>query len=817
MWNAIGDRPGFCHGFKHRYESCDLSEHRCKVRDIIRSTDAAGTELTSGAHFKGCEQETHELQLQLKRKLDELGLYHKKEREAWAKEKESLKKEIREIKAGEYRGILLELKTILEIIQTEQRKEEKKWTDVLLQFLNDRCAWDIQRTEFNYTSQEEAYAVKPCTDRTFSSLKEAHREEKKDQKRLLEDTHAAAMELRRQLENNERNWKVEKMELLERFDSERKEWECQWKIMQKKIEELYQEVKLRRENRLNENEEGNQRKRGPMSISYPETSVAGDTARQIEKQNTVNHLLNANRQLSAQCLNSTDMKSHGLEIICQKHNVLKLESEKDLVQKMSKTENDTLNDALREIARVSEELCKYQEEIREKSTCKRHRAVSVSVTHESKEPINMQLNKDKDVPVSSPRKAKLKQQFHENNLKTRKNMETIMNDSPFNEQDPSVPPWCFSWHFAKSGFSEMEKTPSSSSDLGSGQKSATSGKNDDDVSSGIALDNLYDGYSHVQWLCDIEKLEDEVLTESILNNVLDSSIVSTQLEDQNGAFTENRILYSNSLYPDRIIVGQSSSGYGCNYENPMKNGKLEAKIDEFNRIVFKTGKGSATLHEPALDLFLTENQKESIRSKSDVPNTDKTNTNPTRVKEVSAQVCGNNTLHTCNNVKSTSLHDHTAGSHKASSYQYMFQEHKWRPINLSGRPRSADSRSNYGVVEKLLKSYESKTASSFSNPKHFLDKRTHSDILLTENSTDAFTHFIEVLKLDQTSKHDMSVHWKLGQEAFGLKLPEMPLLGTNQSAKGFSRPARPANRRPPSRWASTRSPSMPASLRRTTN
>lgn len=64
------------------------------------------------------------------------------------------------------------------------------------------------------------------------------RKEKTEQRRLLEDTHIAAMELKRQLENNERNWKVEKMELLERFDSERKEWECQWKTMQKKIEEV---------------------------------------------------------------------------------------------------------------------------------------------------------------------------------------------------------------------------------------------------------------------------------------------------------------------------------------------------------------------------------------------------------------------------------------------------------------------------------------------------------------------------------------------------------------------------------------------------
>lgn len=46
------------------------------------------------------------------------------------------------------------------------------------------------------------------------------------------------MDLREQLENTERNWNKEKMELLERFDNERKEWECQWKVMQRKIEEV---------------------------------------------------------------------------------------------------------------------------------------------------------------------------------------------------------------------------------------------------------------------------------------------------------------------------------------------------------------------------------------------------------------------------------------------------------------------------------------------------------------------------------------------------------------------------------------------------
>lgn len=46
------------------------------------------------------------------------------------------------------------------------------------------------------------------------------------------------MDLHKQWENTEANWHKEKMELLDQFDNERKEWESQWKIMQKKIEEV---------------------------------------------------------------------------------------------------------------------------------------------------------------------------------------------------------------------------------------------------------------------------------------------------------------------------------------------------------------------------------------------------------------------------------------------------------------------------------------------------------------------------------------------------------------------------------------------------
>ncbi|MEQ2210340.1 hypothetical protein XENOCAPTIV_012104, partial [Xenoophorus captivus] len=62
--------------------------------------------------------------------------------------------------------------------------------------------------------------------------------EREEQRRILADTHSTAMDLRCRLDHNERDWLREKAELLQRFDVERREWECQLKDMQKKIEEV---------------------------------------------------------------------------------------------------------------------------------------------------------------------------------------------------------------------------------------------------------------------------------------------------------------------------------------------------------------------------------------------------------------------------------------------------------------------------------------------------------------------------------------------------------------------------------------------------
>lgn len=97
--------------------------------------------------------------------------------------------------------------------------------------------WAVCYIFFSFCLKLESKTRKTYFDKINPSFQETLRKEE-EHKHLLVDTQSAAMDLHKQLENTEKNWTKEKMELLERFDSERKEWESQWKVMQKKIEEV---------------------------------------------------------------------------------------------------------------------------------------------------------------------------------------------------------------------------------------------------------------------------------------------------------------------------------------------------------------------------------------------------------------------------------------------------------------------------------------------------------------------------------------------------------------------------------------------------
>nr|XP_020452251.1 uncharacterized protein KIAA0408 homolog isoform X2 [Monopterus albus] len=211
------------------------------------------------------QQQQQTQHTRLKKKLEDLKRRHEQDKEEWMREKESLLREVADIQGGENKRILLDLKAVLEEVQVELKREEERRSELQLQYTRDRCAWELEKAELKRRiAQLEAREGSGSVSGGVQSVahpgsvasqraREQHGDtptlcrEREEQRRLLTDTHSTAMDLRCRLEHNERNWLRERAELLERFDVERREWESQLKNMQKKIEELYCEVRANRE------------------------------------------------------------------------------------------------------------------------------------------------------------------------------------------------------------------------------------------------------------------------------------------------------------------------------------------------------------------------------------------------------------------------------------------------------------------------------------------------------------------------------------------------------------------------------------------
>uniref|UniRef100_A0A3B4G0F8 Protein SOGA3-like n=1 Tax=Pundamilia nyererei TaxID=303518 RepID=A0A3B4G0F8_9CICH len=142
------------------------------------------------------------------------------------------------------------------------------------------------------------------------------------------------MDLRSRVEHSERDWLREKAELLERFDVERREWESQLKDMQKKIEELYCEVRTKRA--------------GP-GLDSGRPDVHSDAV----------HRLSIRSTSTGSSLLSDNSHSEPLSSSSQ--------SEPNRHPSLPGLYHNRSISALKEIARVSEELCSYQDEIRKKN------------------------------------------------------------------------------------------------------------------------------------------------------------------------------------------------------------------------------------------------------------------------------------------------------------------------------------------------------------------------------------------------------------------------------------------------------------------
>uniref|UniRef100_A0A8C8RH90 KIAA0408 n=1 Tax=Pelusios castaneus TaxID=367368 RepID=A0A8C8RH90_9SAUR len=671
------------------------------------------------------------------------------------------------------------------------------------------------------------------------------------------------MDLHKQLENTEKNWNKEKMELLERFDSERKEWESQWKVMQKKIEELYQEVKLRRESNMNARDNKAIRSKMLQLVHSP-ASEKSDTAGLNCRLNLANDGMEERTLLSKteQECKETRIKKKNSALL-RKSSAFDSHEEYEDCLSLKTPKKDTrsyagdLNAALKELAKVSEELCSYQEEIRKKPNHRRMK--SVPFLGEFEETQNTVVTPEvshvsRNEPLTSSVTSETEGQNNRKNLMSANRGLKDMPDSTLTDdggrdfmpwlkkEAPPVPPRSTSRHLTSSLSAAVQVCDVPVKDSGSRnnckiqegrngkkcikpspakQEPSPACANEGKSVKGVAMItapvptgkkervsecSVMAGFCHNTWSCDVGKLgkgtENGSSPLSAQKSSSDGNMVQTKnVHRRHFPKSHNGLLYSNDSCVPVMLP-----------EKTQRNETLAAKIDEFNRTVFHTDKCSKVSQENQKFQTPTDYHKHSA------PGCD-CMVNRTETENAS---CVSNPRHSaakeqnpCNpskTIRTTVQQKQINGLLSSSGYRHMLHEHDWKPSNLSGRPRSADSRSNYGVVEKLLKNYEKSTVTLY-NSKCCKDKWMQSDSEFTDGSCETLSQYLEMFQLDQGKQEfQRNSARRVGQQSKPSKerqkLPEISTPAKHSTGKGFSRPARPANRRLPSRWA-CRSPSAP--------
>ncbi|KAM6181804.1 uncharacterized protein KIAA0408 homolog [Erethizon dorsatum] len=677
------------------------------------------------------------------------------------------------------------------------------------------------------------------------------------------------MDLQKQWENAETNWRTEKMELLDQFDNERKEWESQWKIMQKKIEELCQEVKLRR--KINRGERakvvGLDREKGvgdemlassanePGSGQCEFTEMDHSSARRKEHEAEQCLLGEGNIVCKGQKSPKKSKVGFVEPLATDRQKEHEAQPGPATSDKERKSCSGALNTALEELARVSEELCSFQEEIRKRSNHRRMK--SDSFLQEMPNAISAPQGK----LLTNNGRCIFPVNLEKEKQKNRKNLSctsVLQNNSvkscgfgaidlQRHENPPIPPPRSTSRNFPSSYSEQAQEQLKESVDHNSWVARGSSGERN-------CNPPLLLRQHEIPTLGPDERktLEDNVMFSSLTPEIqrdskppgsvrlgvsprdvgIDVKKSPSTVWFQNTSSTLNKPQFENVAtdHPAKFhpvlhvsddgssLVAQSGGqlrSFSCGFERTTRNEKLATKTDEFNRTVFGTDRNCHAIQQNQSYSQSSEDSKPSDILTIPVGGISESDS-VTDILKTSAHMPESTENVPDNHIKKSiaglvrQMQEHV----NPGSYRNMLHEHDWRPSNLSSRPRSADPRSNYGVVEKLLKTYETSMGPASWNSKCLREKWTKCDGDLSGGTTSG--QHLEGTQMEQ--KFQPRTVWCGGQQVKqGVdrkKVTEEFMTVKATHGKGFLRPARPANRRLPSRWAS-RSPSAPPALRRT--
>uniref|UniRef100_A0AAY5EX90 DUF4482 domain-containing protein n=1 Tax=Electrophorus electricus TaxID=8005 RepID=A0AAY5EX90_ELEEL len=132
------------------------------------------------------------------------------------------------------RRVLRALRSLLEELRAELREEAQSRCQLQQTLANERAAWEIQRAEMR-SRLAQLEELRGGASASGGGLDSAQRE---GQQQLLADSHAQALELRWKLQHSERRWSRERRELLEAFERERQEWERSLRSLRRRMEKV---------------------------------------------------------------------------------------------------------------------------------------------------------------------------------------------------------------------------------------------------------------------------------------------------------------------------------------------------------------------------------------------------------------------------------------------------------------------------------------------------------------------------------------------------------------------------------------------------
>ncbi|XP_043116504.1 protein SOGA3a isoform X2 [Puntigrus tetrazona] len=849
---------------------------------------------------------------------------------------------------GENRRILLDLKCVLEEVQSGVKREESKRGELELQYMKDRCAWDLERSELkSRITQLEARGCSVVAETVRSpEVGDTLKRERAEQKKLLADTHSAAMDLRCRLENSEKGWVKEKSELLERFEAERKEWENQLMDMQRRIEELYNEVRAHRTgSSLRPITDGQNALRLSScsastlssAVTYPSDAQSNEYSEALTQQSNVSidsqqsqlsqntseasdqcnsdqsELLNQQDSAEQQAIDTVELE----EILesCLKKNMGNkscFTGQDDLLnpfkrfQSMEiscgsdkKKNNTALNAALKEIARVSEELCSYQEETRKWPDIKRSRSESTFFPREADlvERVKNNLEMEDTILYLKNMSEDLKsldEQYWTNWEGC--NMESQQSEAKpqynMRQQAPPIPARSTSWYLSSPCVSEIESTCAEQGCQWPGTHpdrkytspaivrkfEAMLQENEGKIltdSGNVACSVPVDSKSNIsccqsRWSCDGSRFGSNQLSRYLpvkrcLSNVDIAAAASdrslNQIDEHNqGAYPPLNMPSDSAASLDFISPYPSTAAIS-------RNERLEQKTAEFNRTLFQAGMGVRCDEDISMKV-----SADSSHSLPEAVSKDTFIDSPSRHVEDNPKDVLSDLVAQCSNeegrrketkslfTNSSSLQQEvlslkqdsevksspvkqlvpSVGEKLSASPPHLqtqlersskdlevgtdqqqvdkkakqtkkdmcctrsriLEENPWKPSTLAAYPRPMESRSNYGAVERILKNYEDLERS----------QEQHQRSQPSPGKKEDLVDLLEML--DMQHEPSMRLTHTPHQQVIAHKETHVSVQQCKESSlaikKSFSRPARPAKRRLPSRWASRPSASAPS-------